>query len=83
MKKYSLSIMLLFSSVVSADVPPEARHEVDHLISFVGNTSCQIERNWTSHNGPEAISHIQQKYDYLREDIKTTEQFIELKFPNY
>ena len=69
--------MLLFTSMVSADVPPESRHEVEHLISFVSNTSCQIERNWISHNGDEAITHIQQKYDYFRDDIKTTEQFIE------
>ena len=69
--------MLLFASLVHADVPPETRHEVDHLIEFVSNTPCQIDRNWTKHSGPEALVHIQQKYDYFRDDIKTTEQFIE------
>ena len=69
--------MLLFASLVNADVPPETRHEVDHLIKFVNNTPCQIDRNWTKHSGPEALAHIQQKYDYFRDDIKTTEQFIE------
>ena len=77
MKKYYLTLMLLFASLVHADVPPETRHEVDHLIEFVSNTPCQIDRNWTKHSGPEALVHIQQKYDYFRDDIKTTEQFIE------
>lgn len=77
MNKYSLILMLLVSCMVHADVPPKSQHEVEHLISFVSNTPCLIERNWISHNGREAIAHIQQKYDYFRDDIKTTEQFIE------
>jgi len=69
--------MLFFTSMVNADVPSESQHEVQHLISFVRNTSCQIDRNWTNHNGLEAIAHIQQKYAYYKDDISTTEQFIE------
>lgn len=60
-----------------ADVPPETQHEVDYLIAFVSNTPCQIDRNWSLHSGPDAIKHIQQKYDYFKDDISTTEQFIE------
>ena len=77
MKKYFVTTVLLFVSMANADVPPENRHEVEHLIEFVSNTPCQIERNWTNHTGPEAVAHIQQKYDYFRDEIKTTEQFIE------
>lgn len=77
MKNYFLFLTLLFTSMVNADVAPQDRHEVDYLIGFISNTPCQIERNWTSHTGPEVIAHIQKKHDYFRDDIKTTEQFIE------
>ena len=77
MKKNYFTLMLLFAQTVSADVPPEMQHEVDYLIEFVSKSPCQIERNWVNHSGPEAIAHIQQKYDYFRDDIQTTEQFIE------
>ena len=77
MKKYFLAIVLLVTSIANADVPPETQHEVQHLINFVTNTSCQMVRNGTHHDGPEAIKHIQKKYKYYRDDIRTTEQFIE------
>ena len=77
MNKYPLAIVLLFSSFTHADVPPETQHEVQHLINFVSNSPCQIVRNGSAHDGPEAIKHIQKKYKYFKDDIKTTEQFIE------
>jgi len=77
MKKYSSALVLLFSSIANADVPPETQHEVHHLINFVNNSPCQIVRNGSAHNGPEAIKHIQKKYKYFKDDIRTTEQFIE------
>lgn len=77
MKKQVLILTLFSAGLVYADVPPETRYEVDHLIEFVSNTPCQIDRNWTNHSGTEAIVHIQQKYDYFKDNIQTTEQFIE------
>ena len=77
MKTYSLIVMLFLTHMARADVPPESQHEVDYLIAFVSKTPCQIDRNWTLHSGPEALEHIQQKYDYFRDDISTTEEFIE------
>jgi len=77
MKKYSPALVLLFSSIANADVPPETQHEVQHLINFVSTSPCQIVRNGSAHEGPEAIKHIQKKYKYFKDDIRTTEQFIE------
>ncbi len=77
MNKNSLAIALLVSSTAYADVLPETQHEVQHLISFVSNSPCQIVRNGSAHNGSEAIKHIQKKYKYFKDDIRTTEQFIE------
>ena len=77
MKKVFSAIVLLVTSVANADVPPKTQHEVQHLINFVRNSPCQIVRNGSAHDGPEAIKHIQKKYKYFKDDIKTTEQFIE------
>jgi len=75
-----MACALLFASHTSftaADVPSEHRHEVEHLLNFVATTSCIINRNGTLHNGPDALSHIKKKYAYFRDDISTTEEFIE------
>ncbi|MCK5666488.1 MAG: DUF5329 family protein, partial [Thiotrichaceae bacterium] len=66
-----------FTSIANADVPPETQHEVQHLLNFVTNTSCQIVRNGSAYYGAKAIKHIKKKYNYYRDDIRTTEQFIE------
>ncbi len=76
-----LAIALLFAghlTTASADVPFEQRHEVEHLLNFIANTPCTINRNGSLHNGPEALAHIKKKYAYYRDDIFSTEQFIEL-----
>ena len=77
--KYSLAIVfLLFSVPVFADVPPEQKPEVEHLLNFVEHSSCRMVRNGKFYDGSKAISHIKRKYDYFKDEIETTEQFIEL-----
>ena len=61
-----------------ADVPPGQAVEVEHLIKFVRNTDCQLERNSEFYSGEEVTAHILKKYDYFREEINSTEKFIEL-----
>ncbi len=78
MKKYYLLLVMLYASSVNADVPLEQRHEVDHLINYVKTTSCQMNRNGQFHAGPAALAHIQKKYSYFKDKIRSTEQFIEL-----
>lgn len=70
--------LFLFSINTHADVPASQQAEVEHLLSFVKNSGCTLDRNGTTHQGAEAVNHIQIKYDYFRDDIKTTEDFIEL-----
>ena len=60
-----------------SDVPDAQREEVAHLLEFLRSTNCAVERNGKSHDGENAYSHVQKKYDYFRDDIKTTEEFIE------
>jgi hypothetical protein len=77
--KHTLAIaFFLFSPPVLADVPPGQKPEVDHLLSFVEHSSCRINRNGNFYDGNKAISHIKRKYAYFKDEIETTEQFIEL-----
>ena len=50
--------------------------EIEHLLNFVSTTKCKYIRNGTEHTGVEAKEHISKKYDYYRDKIKTTEDFI-------
>lgn len=50
--------------------------EIKHLFSFIASTDCEYQRNGKSHTGKEALKHIKKKYDYFRDDIQSTEDFI-------
>ena len=73
LKLTTLSILFLSSFAFSS-----TQTEISHLLKFVSETQCQYERNGTMHTGKEAKNHIQKKYDYYEDDIKTTEDFIRL-----
>lgn len=60
-----------------ADVPKAQKPEVEHLLDYLKNSGCLMERNGSTHDAKEAVAHIQKKYDYYKDDIKTTEDFIE------
>lgn len=67
----------VFLSFVNADVSGEQKQEVEHLMRFVKNSSCEINRNGRFYTGDKAVAHIQKKYEYFRDEINTTEEFIE------
>lgn len=68
---------LLISNIAVADVPANQVIEVNHLLAFVKESGCIINRNGTDHPALKGISHIEKKYDYFRDDITSTEEFIE------
>lgn len=76
MRKILLIVSLTVSYSLVADVPPEQKDEVAHLLHFVKNSECVLERNGKEHKAEKAVSHIQKKYDYFRDDIESTEDFI-------
>ncbi len=61
---------------MSFNVLASSQDEITHLLSYVKSTDCQYERNGTMHNGEEAAKHINKKYQYYIDDIKSTEDFI-------
>ena len=70
-------LCLLISQAVFSDVPENQIKEVSHLLAFVKNSGCTISRNGTDHPANKGVSHIENKYDYFRNDIQNTEDFIE------
>lgn len=51
--------------------------EIQHLIDYIAGVECRFIRNGKEY-GPEAARrHIQKKYEYARNRIKTTEDFIQ------
>lgn len=68
---------------IAKDTPDQStglahQQEVQHLLEFVKNSACSMTRNGANHSAPEAAQHIQSKYHYFKEDIQTTEGFIQL-----
>jgi len=76
MKKILLILTAFNACPVFSDVPPEQKDEVDHLLEFVRTSHCIMKRNGDKHNSDKAADHIESKYDYFRDDIKNTEDFI-------
>ncbi len=78
MKKYMVILLIVFSKIALADVPAEQINEVEHLLDFVKHSHCTINRNGRDYNAEKALEHIKNKYNYFRDDIKSTEDFIKL-----
>ena len=78
MKHFFAIVFILVSTSANADVSAEQKIETSHLLNFVKNSPCKIIRNGKAYDGNSAVSHIQKKYAYFKDDIETTEQFIEL-----
>ena len=68
---------LFISASACADVPADQVKEVKHLLLYVKHSGCIINRNGTDHPAVKGIHHIEKKYDYFRDDINSTEEFIE------
>ena len=71
-------VVVLFAGAARAALPPAQKTEIDHLLNFVRQTTCEIERNGSLHDGAAAADHIEKKFAYYRDRIDSTEKFIEL-----
>ena len=63
---------MLFAGTAFADT----QQEINHLLEFVANTSCQYERNGSVYDGVRAEKHIKRKYEYFMDKINSAEDFI-------
>jgi len=76
---YSIIVLfaLIVPTAVRGDVPESDRHEVVHLLEYLRDSPCMMERNGKKHSGRDAYSHVQKKYEYFRDEITTPEEFID------
>jgi predicted neuraminidase len=70
---------MMFAGVAaSGDIPDAQRTEVQQLLAFIDRSGCVIDRNGVRHPAAEARPHIEKKYEYFRDRIRSTEDFIAL-----
>lgn len=76
--RFLLPALLAFAGVASAAPSPQAQREIDALITGLGASGCQFERNGNWYDAKKAQAHLQDKYDYLRKRdmADTAELFI-------
>ena len=51
---------------------------IDYLLHHIETSKVTFIRNGKEHAPAEAVSHIKEKYEYFKEEIKTPEDFIRL-----
>ena len=71
-----LTLMSFTSFSLTAAAVSSLELEINYLLRQVETTECTFNRNGSRHKGTEAVAHIQRKYDYFKDDIKTAEDFI-------
>jgi hypothetical protein len=76
--RLSFLLMLLVVPAFAAP-PPRASAEIEHLITALGRSGCDFQRNGSWYPARKAEEHLRRKYKWLRDHDKgaTTEQFIE------
>jgi hypothetical protein len=62
----------------AAASPENLNETIGYLLDFVANSESTFIRNGSSYPPKTAMEHIQAKYNYFRNDIKTPEDFIRL-----
>ena len=72
-----IAVMALLSVDARSDLPDADRHEVLHLLEYLRDSDCAMERNGKKHDSEDAYSHVKRKYEYFRDEIRTSEDFIE------
>ncbi len=78
MRIFIVVLLTLVFSLNAAAIQSGSKAEITHLLTYIETTQCQYIRNGDTHNGPEAVAHINKKYDYYRDDIDSAEDFIRL-----
>ena len=73
-----LKKLLLLISLLALPAFADTTAEINHLLNYVKTTDCKYIRNGKVHTGSEGAKHITAKYDYFKDDIKSTEDFIRL-----
>ena len=74
MKHLFIAVGLLFCSELFAN---SLQQEINYLKNYIQSSPCQFNRNGDVHTAPEALQHIEKKYQYYKDEITSAEMFIE------
>ncbi len=83
LKPLNLTLVIIFTVLApyqnpaGADVPQAQKPEVEYLLGLVKTSACKFERNGKLYDGQKAYEHIEKKYEHFRDEITSTETFIE------
>ena len=79
MKYFALLIVFYVSALAfgTNDAFADMESEINHLLTYVEKSQCSFIRNGSAHSGPDARDHIVTKYNYFKDRINSTEEFIE------
>ena len=74
--KNIIKALIVTLTLLAGSAVADTQQEIDHLLGYVADTNCQYDRNGTVHSGPEAMDHINMKYEHYRKKVKIAEDFI-------
>jgi hypothetical protein len=72
-----LAILLAVFSPLALAETTSMEKEIEHLMRYIQDSNCKFIRNGKEHSSAEASQHILKKYNYFKDIISTTEDFIE------
>ena len=80
MKQITVCIALVLSfAAMATEADAVAAREIEQLIAHLASSGCQFNRNGSWYSASRAVSHLNRKYEYLRDRqlAPTAEAFIE------
>lgn len=69
----ALAFALSHAALASPDV---TKDEIDHLLQYVGDSSCTFVRNGSEYPAAKARDHLASKYRFVGSRISSAEDFI-------
>jgi hypothetical protein len=71
-----LAVALGVARPAAATPDAVAQAEIDHLLEYVGKSTCTFVRNGSPGTGEAARKHLETKYQFAKSRISTAEEFI-------
>jgi Family of unknown function (DUF5329) len=63
-------------SHVALASPDQAKDEIEHLLKYIGDSSCTFVRNGSEFPADKARDHLASKYRFVGSRISTADEFI-------
>jgi hypothetical protein len=70
-------ILILAICLPALSKAQDFNHEIQYLKQYINTSQCLFNRNSDIHTAPEALKHIEKKYQYFKDDITSAERFID------